>query len=138
MKRSSPPRSCRAVVGGVAVAAVAGVGAACRPAPVVAFEDFYAATVAGDAAAVRARLCGEARAALVGVDDGALAAALAVATVVRRTEVAPGPPAADGAVGVIVEDAVGARTTVRVRPDGQAPGGWCVLGLAPSPTGSPP
>lgn len=108
---------------------VVATGSGCTPAPVAAFEDFYAVTVAGDAAGVRARLCAEARAPLAAVDDAALVAALAVVKVVRRVTPSSSPPGTDGAVDIVVEDAVGATTTARLRPDAAAPRGWCVTGL---------
>jgi hypothetical protein len=107
---------------------------ACTPAPVRAFENFYAATVRKDGSTVRALLCGEARAAIAAVDDATLLSTFAVQRVVRRASLVPEPPAADGAVVVDVQDAVGASTRVTLRPDAAAPGGWCIVGVgAPSP-----
>jgi hypothetical protein len=109
---------------------------ACTPAPVRAFEAFYAATVRKDGSVVRASLCAEARAAIAGVDDLALWSTLPVQRVVRSARLASDAPAADGAVVVVVQDAVGASTTVTLRPDGAAPAGWCVVGVGDAPASS--
>jgi hypothetical protein len=110
----------------------------CTPAPVRAFEDFYAATVRKDGSTVRALLCGEARAAIADVDDATLLSTFSVQRVVRRAGLSHDAPAADGAVVVVVQDAVGGITHVTLRPDGAAPGGWCIAGVgAPSPATPP-
>jgi hypothetical protein len=119
------------------IAAVA-LAPACTPAPVAAFEDFYAATVRKDGPRVRALLCGEARAAIADVDDATLLSTFAVGRVLRHVQLVQGPAGADGAVDVVVEDALGSSMVVSLRPEGAAPGRWCIVGIAAPTTPSSP
>jgi hypothetical protein len=111
---------------------------ACTPAPVRAFESFYAATVAKDAHRVRGQLCAEGRAQLAAIDDVTLLASWSVLRVVRRATLTGNKPTQDGVVAVHVEDALGGSTTVHLREDPDVPAGWCILSVLEEPPTTTP
>lgn len=106
---------------GVGVVGVVVVGAGCTPAPVAAFETFYAATASRDVAGFRAALCTHTRATLAAVSDDDLKSGMTVTKVVQKIDVV----SVDGAHAVLdVKDATGGHEQVQLQKED---GAWCVL-----------
>ncbi len=104
----------------VVVAVVVIGGAGCTPAPVAAFEKFYAATAARDVAGFKSSLCTHTRASLAAVPEEALRNEMKVRKVVQKIEV---KSASDDHAVLDVVDATGGHESVDVvREDGA----WCV------------
>jgi hypothetical protein len=97
-------------------------------APVAAFEAFYKATVERDVPVVRALLCATERRLLEGAPDALLLQAFSVVKVVKRIELEQRSAAA---AVVVVTDAVGQTTRVRLRHDLHAERQWCISGPVP-------
>lgn len=93
----------------------------CAPAPVQAFEKFYAATASRDVKGFRAALCTHTRATLSAVSDEALRRGMTVTKVVQKIEVV----SVDDAGAVLdVTDATGGHERVQLQKE---EGAWCVL-----------
>jgi hypothetical protein len=111
-------------------------------APVAAFEAFYKATVERDVPAVRTLLCATERRLLEKAPDELLLQAFSVVKVVKSITL---EQRNDAAAVVVVTDAVGQTTRVRLRHDLHADRQWCVSGpvppeepaAAPNPSPSP-
>jgi hypothetical protein len=114
-----PSRSLRAPLA-LGLCLGSSLAASCTPAPVTAFEGFYAAMARRDVPAFRAALCPDAQAALAPLPDDAIAVDLAVTRVVRRVSLV-----SEDAVGAIVdvEDATGQHESVALH---KRDGRWCV------------
>jgi hypothetical protein len=97
------------------VVAAAALASSCSDGAVSAWEKFYAAAVANDEAAVRARLCPAVQAALPAGTSFPMPR-----VVVRRVERVVGESAVD------VTDAAGHTTRFLMREEN---GAWCVAGL---------
>lgn len=97
-------------------------------APVAAFEAFYKATVERDVPAVRTLLCATERRLLEKAPDELLLQAFSVVKVVKSITL---EQRSDAAAVVVVTDAVGQTTRVRLRHDLHAERQWCVSGPVP-------
>jgi hypothetical protein len=97
-------------------------------APVAAFEAFYKATVERDVPAVRGLLCATERRMLHKAPDELLLQAFSVVKVVKSITL---EQRSDAAAVVVVTDAVGQSTRVRLRHDLHADRQWCVSGPVP-------
>ena len=118
------------VVTGLAMVACA----ACTPAPVKAFEAFYAATAAKDVIELRHHLCPKAQAVMAPFTDEAIAVDLESTRVVKRIALVSEDAVKHSAV-LDVEDAVGNHEAIEMFfIDGR----WCVDASAVSATQARP
>ena len=98
------------------------LAAACTPAPVKAFEAFYAATAAKDVTEFRHQLCPKAQGLMAPFTDEAIAVDLQSMRVVKRIALVSEDPVKHVAV-LDVEDAVGNHESIEMFfIDGR----WCV------------